>query len=128
MKVRIPRVLPPVFVNGFLLLHAVADTAAHGTRCLLALLNENNGCHRTSTSALYHRIGVGIQLVDHTGGTWHGELTIIICSQKLFQFLDRLQTENSFDAFDTVKDGVFGEVQDLRYFVIGDIPDQMLQD
>ena len=57
-------ILPPVFVNGFLLLHAVADTAAHGTRCLLALLDENNGCHRTSTSALYHRIGVGIQLVD----------------------------------------------------------------
>lgn len=57
-------ILPPVFVNGFLLLHAVADTTAHGTRCLLALLDENNGCHRTSTSALYHRIGVGIQLVD----------------------------------------------------------------
>ena len=57
-------ILPPVFVNGFLLLHAVTDTTAHGTRCLLALLDENNGCHRTSTSALYHRIGVGIQLVD----------------------------------------------------------------
>ena len=57
-------ILPSVFVNGFLLLQAVADTAAHGTRCLLALLDENNGCHRTSTSALYHRIGVGIQPVD----------------------------------------------------------------
>gem|GEM_PF-3979956 len=58
-------ILPPVFVNGFLLLHAIVDTTAHGTRRLLALFDENNGCHnRTSTSALYHRIGVGIQLVD----------------------------------------------------------------
>ena len=57
-------ILSSVFVNGFLLLHAVTDTAAHGTRRLLALLDENNGCHRTSASAPYHRIGVGIQLVD----------------------------------------------------------------
>ena len=58
------RLLPSVFVNGFLLLHAIVDAAAHGTRCLLALLDENNGCHRTSTSALYHCIGVGVQPVD----------------------------------------------------------------
>ena len=57
-------ILPPVFVNGFLLLHAIVDTPTHGTWCLLALPNENNSCHRTSTSALYHCIGVGIQLVD----------------------------------------------------------------
>ena len=29
-------ILPSVFVNGFLLLHAVADTAAHGTQCLFS--------------------------------------------------------------------------------------------
>ena len=57
-------ILPPVFVNGFLLLHAIVDTPTHGTWCLLALLDKNNGCHRTSTSALYHHIGVGIQPVD----------------------------------------------------------------
>ena len=42
-------ILPPVFVNGFLLLHAVADTTAHGTRRLLALFDENNSCHRIGT-------------------------------------------------------------------------------
>ena len=61
---RIVHILPPVFVNGFLLLRAIVDATTHGAWCLFAFLDENNGCHRTSTSALYHRIGVGIQLVD----------------------------------------------------------------
>ena len=58
-------ILPPVFVNGFLLLHAVTDTTAHGTRCLLALLDENNGCHQLSTlSASDCAVRVGVQPVD----------------------------------------------------------------
>ena len=59
------RLLPPVFVNGFLLLHAIVDTPAHGTRRLLALLDENNGCHQLSTlSASDCAVRVGVQLVD----------------------------------------------------------------
>ena len=57
-------ILPSIGIHGFLLLHAIVDTPTHGTWCLLALPNENNSCHRTSTSALYHCIGVGIQPVD----------------------------------------------------------------
>ena len=57
-------ILPSVFVNGFLLLHAIVDATTHGTRCLFAFLDKNNRCHRTSTSTLYHHIGVGVQPVD----------------------------------------------------------------
>ncbi len=115
-------ILPSVFVNGFLLLHTVADTTAHGTRRLLALLDENNGCHRTSTSALYHRIGVGIQFVDrliaptdavrrrvqidhpdHALVGEHGELIEIAADT--FQFMkNRLQFFNLIDCLTECRD------------------------
>ena len=38
-------ILPPVFVNGFLLLHAVADASPHGGWGLLVFGDIKNRCH-----------------------------------------------------------------------------------